>query len=579
MTGSNSGTKPPHIRELTTRSIVCGLVVAAILGASYPYVVLKLGFGPNVSVVAAFFGFLALGFVFKDYNRWENNMVQTAGTAGAQTAFMCILLAAFDILRASKTVQFDLTLSPLQSFAWLTTAGLLGVLLAVPLRQHFIVDEKLPYPDGMAAGETLIVLDGGSGEGRRAALALASGAVASAGLMLVRDEGHVLKWIPDGIALGTAAMKKVGLGLSWGLLPLGTGMIVGLRICWSMLIGMTLSWVIAPHVLPPYGFIAPEFTKKDVLLWVMWPATGMLVAGGLASVFLRWRLLVKTFRNLATARTDGSDFPLSWVVIGVLITGTALVVVQKVSLGLEVWVTVTAILLSLPLMLVGLRVLGETNWGPISTLSNMMQGIFGFLAPGHVAANMAASGTTGTIATESEALIQDFKAGDMIGSTPRYLTFMQLLGTPVGAAAVAWMYPRLRDTYGVVGEGATLPSPTSIRWAGFAEILSGGIKAMPPGALWALCIGAALGIVLTLLETRWKTWVPSPSGIGIAMLVPASVVAVMFLGGLAEWLWRKSHAASHQRFMIPLASGLIAGEAIMAVVITLFLVSKNILKV
>ena len=77
------------------------------MGASYPYVVLKLGFGPNVSVVAAFFGYLALGLAFKDYNRWENNIVQTAGTAAAQTAFMCVLLAAFDMLAASRTVSFS----------------------------------------------------------------------------------------------------------------------------------------------------------------------------------------------------------------------------------------------------------------------------------------------------------------------------------------------------------------------------------------------------------------------------------------------------------------------------------------
>jgi uncharacterized oligopeptide transporter (OPT) family protein len=573
MSGPESAqAKPPHIRELTPRSIICGLAVAAILGASYPYVVLKLGFGPNVSVVAAFFGFLTLGFVFKDYNRWENNMVQTAGTAGAQTAFMCILLAAFDILRASKTVHFDLTLTPLQSFAWLTTAGLLGVLLAVPFRQHFIVDEKLPYPDGMAAGETLIVLDGQGAEGRRAALTLGSGALASGALMLMRDEGQVLKWFRDEAALGTTAMRKVGLGLGWSLLPFGSGMLVGLRVTWSMLIGMTLSWVIAPHALPHFGFITPAVTRRDVLLWVMWPATGMLVAGGLTAVFLRWKLLVNTFRNLSPARTGASDFPLSWVAVGVLITGTALVVVQKVSLGLEVWVTVTAIVLSLPLMLVGLRVLGETNWGPISTLSNLMQGVFGFLAPGHLSANMAASGTTGTIATESEALIQDFKAGDMIGSTPRYLTIMQLLGTPVGAAAVSWMYPRLRDTYGVVGETAKLVSPTSVRWAGFAEILSGGISAMPRGSLSALCIASALGVALTLLEGRWRRWVPSPTGMGIGMIVPASAVTTMFLGGLTEWVWRRFHATSYQRYMVPLASGLIAGEAIMAVIITLLIV-------
>src|SRR5580693_3073872 len=171
------GTKPAGLKELTPRSIICGLVVAAVMGASYPYVVLKLGFGPNVSVVAAFFGYLALGIVFKNYNRWENNIVQTAGTAAAQTAFMCVLLAAFDMLAASPNVSFKIVLTPMQSFVWLTAAGLLGVLLAVPMRQHFVVDEQLPYADGVAAGETLIVLDGRGAEARRAAGALAIRAI------------------------------------------------------------------------------------------------------------------------------------------------------------------------------------------------------------------------------------------------------------------------------------------------------------------------------------------------------------------------------------------------------------------
>src|SRR5207302_623760 len=132
--------KPANLNEFSLRAIICGLGVAVVMGASYPYIVLKLGFGPNVSVVAAFFGYLALGIMFKDYNRWENNIVQTAGTAAAQTAFMCVLLAAFDMLAASPNVALKMTLSSMQSFAWLTTAGLLGVLLAVPMRQHFVID-------------------------------------------------------------------------------------------------------------------------------------------------------------------------------------------------------------------------------------------------------------------------------------------------------------------------------------------------------------------------------------------------------------------------------------------------------
>src|SRR5262245_56241389 len=232
--------KPATVKELSVRAIICGLGVAVVMGASYPYIVLKLGFGPNVSVVAAFFGYLALGIVFKDYNRWENNIVQTAGTAAAQTAFMCVLLAAFDMLAASPTSSLKLTLTPLQSFAWLTSAGLLGVLLAVPMRQHFVVDEKLTYADGMAAGETLIVLDGKDADARVAARALAIGAVASAAVMLMTEDARVLAWFPSVTLFGTAIMMTTGVGMNWSLLSIGSGMLVGLRINASMLLGMLI---------------------------------------------------------------------------------------------------------------------------------------------------------------------------------------------------------------------------------------------------------------------------------------------------------------------------------------------------
>jgi uncharacterized oligopeptide transporter (OPT) family protein len=561
--------KPPEIRELTVRSVVCGLIVAAIMGASYPYIVLKLGFGPNVSVVSAFFGYLALGIAFKDYNRWENNMVQTAGTAAAQTAFMCILLAAFDMLAASPTANFHITLTPLQAFWWLSTGGLLGVLLAIPMRQHFVVDEQLPFPDGTAAGTTLIVLDAGDAGAKRAARVLAIGAIASALLMLMTDDARVLSWFPSVTVMGTAIVMTTGVGINWSLLSLGSGMIIGLRVDASMLLGATLSWVVAPYALLHYGIIKSGFTKTDVLFWVMWPATGMLVAAGLAGLVIRWGVLKKTFTNLSSASADSGTVPLKWVGIGVAIMSVAMIVVIKLIFGVAVWITALAIILSLPLMLVGLRVLGETNWGPISALANLMQGIFGVLVPGQMVVNMVASGTTGIIASDSEALMQDYRAGYMIGSTPKNMAIMQLIATPVGAAAVAWMYPLLRSTYGIVGNNAGLSSPTSRRWAGFAEILSQGTSALPHGAVTALVIGSILGVVLAVVESRGIDWVPSPTAAGIGMLVPFAVVIVMFFGGVVERVWRRRSPASNEQYMVPLASGLIAGEAIVAVVIPL----------
>src|SRR5262249_25498119 len=152
---------------------------------------------------------------FRDYNRWENNLVQTAGTAAAQTAFMCVLLAAFDILAANPAVRFNMIPTPPQAFAWLTSAGLLGVLLAVPMRQHFIVDEKLTFADGVAAGEPLIVLDSRGPEARQAARALAIGTVASAIVMLMTEDAHVWPLFASVMPLGPPFMQAMGVGINW----------------------------------------------------------------------------------------------------------------------------------------------------------------------------------------------------------------------------------------------------------------------------------------------------------------------------------------------------------------------------
>ena len=562
--------KPPGVREFTLRAALVAMLVAAVIGASYPYVVMKLGFGPNISVVSAFFGYLALGIVSRTFNRWENNIVQTAGTSAGQTAFMCVLLAAFDILRSDPSLHFTLTISPLQSFAWLTTAGCLGVLLAVPMRQHFVVDQKLTYADGVAAGETLIVLDSRGAEGRAAARSMGWSTALSALVMTIREDARLLGevWyrIPEMKVLGPTG-PSMGVGVSWSLLSLGSGLLVGMRINTSMLIGTALSWIVAPPLLLDRHIIS-GLVRREVLLWVMWPATGMLVAGGLTALALRWHLLVRTFRNLSGAAVRSEDFPMRWVIGGAIASAAALIVVQRVILGQPVWMTVVAMIFSIVLMLVGLRVLGETNWGPISALSNMMQAIFGVLAPGQVAANMAASGVTGSIASQSEGLMQDYKTGYMIGSTPRFLTYAQLLAVPIGAAAVSYVYPLLRDTYGIGGEHG-LQVPTSQRWAGFAKLLSQGLSALPRGAVMALVIAVVLGILFTVLEdTRInKKWVPSPTGIGIGMLVPASAIITMFLGGIVGEIWSKVSKENADRHLTPVASGFIAAEAIVAVVI------------
>lgn len=404
------------------------------------------------------------------------------------------------------------------------------------------------------------------------------GILASAALMTCTKDAHVFELFESTYVFAATAYLATNFGMEWSLLAIGSGMIIGLRINVSMTIGAVLAWILAPVMLQKFGILQAGYKRNDVLFWVMWPATGMMVASGLAALALRWRVLGRTFKNLTAGNSNADEFPMRWAMWGAGLAAIALIAVQRFMLNQPIWVTAVAILLSAPLALVALRVLGETNWGPVSALSNMMQGIFALIAPGNIPANMIASGTTGTVAIESESIMQDYRAGEVVGSSPRYLTYMQLLATPVGAAAVSWMYPVLRDQYGI-GEGG-LSSPISRKWAGFAEILSRGIEALPPKSLPALAVGVVVGIFLAYLESRAKdkTWIPSPTGMGIGMLVPASVIVTMLLGSIIGKVWERVSPNSSRLCQIPLASGLIAGEALVAVIVPL-LVIAGILKI
>src|SRR5262249_6865211 len=119
-----------------------------------------------------------------------------------------------------------------------------------------------------------------------------------------------------------------------------------------------------------------------------------------------------------------------------------------------------------------------------------------------------------------------------------------------------------------------LSSPISRKWATFAEILAKGLDELEPSALIALVVGSLLGVVLAVLESRVKdkTWILSPTGLGIGMLVPASVIVTMFLGGIIGKVWTRTSPRTSELYQIPLASGLIAGEALVAVVVPLLVV-------
>jgi uncharacterized oligopeptide transporter (OPT) family protein len=438
----------------------------------------------------------------------------------------------------------------------------------VPLRKHYIDQENLTFADGTAAGETLLVLDEGPRQAKPRVAALAIGGFVSAAFTVARQAMGVIPETLNFTFLSPHA-AALRLGTEIGVLSLGAGLLIGLRVTLSMGLGMVLAWVVAPEPLFRRGLV-PELTFNSILQrWIMWPATGLMVAGGLAALALKWKVIAKTFHGLGAKDVDeGGDFPIKWVVWGAIACAIALALVQKISLGFPLWLSFVSVFLSLILMLVGIRVLGETNWAPISAMANVMQAVFAVLAPGHVPINMIGSGMSGSVAANGEHLMQDYRAGKIVGSTNRNLTWLQLIGVPVGALAVAIAYPLVRAKYGVGGEGG-LSSPISVKWAGFAELLSKGFGSLPASALHALVIALAIGVALTLLESnrRIGRFVPSPTAIGLGMLIPGFAIVPMIIGGIVQAVWQKVSPRTEGVYNIPLASGFITGEALVLLVL------------
>ncbi|NMC00178.1 MAG: hypothetical protein GYA35_07855 [Thermoanaerobaculaceae bacterium] len=119
-----------------------------------------------------------------------------------------------------------------------------------------------------------------------------------------------------------------------------------------------------------------------------------------------------------------------------------------------------------------------------------------------------------------------------------------------------------------------LPAPAAQTWAGVAILLSKGLSALPLSARWGLLWGAIFGIVVTLLEKNFpkmRKYLPSPTAMGIAFVIPAFNSVSMFIGALIAYILEKRKPEMSDNFTVPVASGLIAGESIMGILVAILI--------
>ena len=475
---------------------------------------------------------------------------------------------------------------------WLFALSILGVFMAIPLKRQLINIDQLPFPSGIATAETLTSMHGAGGEAVVKARSLFGAGIIGATVAVWRDLFPQIKSLaafafPAEIPFwpGAAArdlLAKYTIGIEGSLIMLAAGAIMGMRVAASMLGGAVIYYGIIGPLLVERGICQPGY--RGIVSWVLWPSTSMMVASGLLSFGLKWRTVVRAFGGLGRllgGTPDEADndpiahveVPPSWFLGGTLAAGTACVLLGHFLFGITWWMGILAVLVTFLLSIVAARATGETDITPIGAMGKITQLIYGVVAPSNITTNLMTASITSGAASHAADLLTDLKSGYLLGGNPRKQTISQLFGVLAGTlvSVPAYLFVVQRNPAQLGSEA--LPAPSAKVWAGVAELLAKGVSALPAGAIEAIVVGAVLGIALTLLEEfgpqGWKAWLPSTTGLGIAGVIPAFNSFAMFAGALMAWLLAKARPQAAETYVVPVSSGLIAGESLMGVAIIL----------
>jgi uncharacterized oligopeptide transporter (OPT) family protein len=204
-------------------------------------------------------------------------------------------------------------------------------------------------------------------------------------------------------------------------------------------------------------------------------------------------------------------------------------------------------------------------------MGKITQLTFGVMLRNNSTANLMAASITAGASAHSADLLTDLKSGYLLGGNPRQQTISQLFGVLAGTLVCVPVYA-IVVTPEKLGS-SELPAPSAKVWEAVARMFAKGLDALPPHTGKAIAIGALIGIILTLLEefapARWRPWIPSPTGLGIAGVVPAFNSLSMFAGAAIAWIVARYDPEVDEKYTIPVSSGLIAGESLMGVAVRL----------
>src|SRR5712671_1968916 len=456
------------IPELTPVPLVVGALLGILFGASSMYLVLKVGLTVSASIPVAvlsitiFRGFTKI-FRTRRATILENNITQTAGSAGESIAFgVGVTMPALLILGYNLEIGQVILVSVL--------GGLLGILLMIPLRRALIVKEAktLVYPEGTACAEVLISGETGGTTAKTVFAGLGVGAIFALGYKAF----GLFKDVPNKIFGKAYAGGNVELEVGPELM--GVGYIIGTRIAMIMGAGGILSSLVLMPAIKLFGSASPtaiypatglikDMSTNDIWrAYILYIGAGAVAAGGIISLFKSLPTIVGgAMRGMRSLRGSGAaagpprtdrDLPL-WVVgVGSVVLVVACMLAP--SLKINVLGSILILVLGFLFVTVSSRLTGEvgSSSNPISgmtvatlLITSLIFFALGWVSPPYKVAALSIAAIACIAISNGGTTSQDLKTGYLVGATPYRQQIAILVGALSSALLLGFVILKLND--------------------------------------------------------------------------------------------------------------------------------------
>ncbi len=574
-----------NMAEFTVRALIIGLVMSVVLGAANAYLGLKAGMTIAATYPAAVIG-MALIKLFKG-SVLEENFARTVGSIGESIAAGAIFtLPAFFIAGIWK--PFYTPGNYAISSAIMIAGGILGIMFVALLRRVMVEDAELPFPESVAAAEIHKAGQTGGGGSKFLFGAMGMGALIQAlskfqlfapayDKLISVGRGGILFRSPDvspaymgvGYIIGPklAALNFSGGVIAWGLLaPIiayFSNQTADANADWTALIVDAWRTYVRPIA------IGGMLVGASYTLWKMRSSLATGIARSIGDV-------KKAATGEASANRIEKDIDFKWIIIGILGTGVVTFFIynyfaQNVFAALVA--TVVMIIAGFFFAAVSgylVGIIGSSN-NPISglTLSTLVVAALLMVALGMsgttgVAAVLGVAAVVCVSAAVAGEMLQDLKAGHILGGTPWKMQIGDIIGVVVSSAIMFIPLLILHEgdikTGGTGFGGAALPAPQASLMAILSEgIVSGNME-------WILIFtGMLMGVGFILMNVK------SPMLVSVGMYLPLGTTFAIFTGGIVKGIVEKisdrkgfntAQRARVENIGVLLSAGLIAGEAL-----------------